>query len=160
GLLGWLTTVDHKRIGLMYLFATLAFFLAGGIEALLMRTQLAQPNGHVVSPGTFDELFTTHGVTMIFLAVIPMQIGAFANYLVPLMIGPRDMAFPRLNALSFWLFLASGCFIYVGLFLGHAPNAGWFNYVPLALRRYSPGPNVDFYALGLIFNGISTTAGA
>src|SRR5262249_44184062 len=160
GLLGWLTTVDHKRIGLMYLFATLVFFLAGGVEALLMRTQLAQPNAHVVSPDTFDELFTTHGVTMIFLAVIPMQIGAFANYLVPLMIGARDMAFPRLNALSFWLFVASGCFIYVGLFLGHGPDAGWFNYVPLGLKRYSPGANVDFYALGLIFNGVSTTAGA
>src|SRR5262249_37001175 len=128
--------------------------------ALLMRTQLAQPNAHVVSPGTFDELFTTHGVTMIFLAVIPMQVGAFANYLVPLMIGARDMAFPRLNALSFWLFVASGCVIYVGLFLGQGPDAGWFNYVPLGLKRYSPGPNVDFYALGLIFNGVSTTAGA
>jgi len=101
GILGWLTTVDHKRIGLLYLFTTMAFFLAGGVEALLVRTQLAQPNEHVVSPGTFNELFTTHGVTMIFFAVIPMQIGAFGNYLVPLMIGARDMAFPRLNALSF-----------------------------------------------------------
>jgi cytochrome c oxidase subunit I len=160
GVLGWLTTVDHKRIGLLYLFTTLAFFLAGGIEALLLRTQLARPDLHVVSPGTFDELFTTHGVTMIFLAVIPMQIGAFGNYLVPLMIGARDMAFPRLNALSFWLFLASGCFIYAGVFMGLAPNAGWFNYVPLGLREYSPGLNVDFYALGLIFNGVSSTAGA
>ena len=111
GLLGWLTTVDHKRIGLLYLFTTFAFFLAGGVEALIIRTQLARPDSHVVSPGTYSELFTTHGVTMIFLAVIPMQIGAFGNYLVPLMIGARDMAFPRLNALSFWLFLASGCFI-------------------------------------------------
>src|SRR6059058_818781 len=92
GLLGWLTTVDHKRIGLLYLFTTMAFFLAGGVEALLMRTQLAQPNEHVVSPERFNELFTTHGVTMIFFAVIPMQIGAFGNYLVPLMIGARDMA--------------------------------------------------------------------
>src|SRR5207237_560222 len=138
GVLGWLTTVDHKRIGLMYLFATLAFFLAGGVEALLVRTQLARPDSHVVSPGTFDELFTTHGVTMIFLAVIPMQIGAFGNYLVPLMIGARDMAFPRLNALSFWLFVASGCFIYAGVFMGMGPNAGWFDYVPLALRAYDP----------------------
>ncbi|MFL6015312.1 MAG: cbb3-type cytochrome c oxidase subunit I, partial [Gaiellaceae bacterium] len=160
GLLGWLTTVDHKRIGLLYLFTTMAFFLAGGVEALLMRTQLAQPNEHVVSPETFNELFTTHGVTMIFFAVIPMQIGAFGNYLVPLMIGARDMAFPRLNALSYWIFLASGLFLYAGVFTGHAPNAGWFDYVPIALRRYNPGPNVDFYALALIFTGISTTIGA
>jgi len=160
GVLGWLTTVDHKRIGLLYLFTTMAFFLAGGVEALLMRTQLAQPNEHVVSPGTFNELFTTHGVTMIFFAVIPMQIGAFGNYLVPLMIGARDMAFPRLNALSYWIFLASGLFLYAGVFTGHAPNAGWFDYVPIALRRYNPGPNVDFYALALIFTGISTTIGA
>src|SRR5215217_3471130 len=160
GVLGWLTTIDHKRIGLMYLFATLAFFLAGGIEALLVRTQLAQPDSNLVSPSTFNELFTTHGVTMIFLAVIPLQIGAFGNYLVPLMIGARDMAFPRLNALSFWIFLASGCFIYAGVFMGLAPNAGWFDYVPLALLRYDPGLNVDFYALGLIFTGISTTIGA
>jgi cytochrome c oxidase subunit I len=138
----------------------MAFFLAGGVEALLMRTQLARPDSHVVSNATFNELFTTHGVTMIFFAVIPMQIGAFGNYLVPLMIGARDMAFPRLNALSFWLFLASGIFLYAGVFSGHAPNAGWFDYVPLALRRYDPGSNVDFYALGLIFNGVSTTAGS
>jgi cytochrome c oxidase subunit I+III len=160
GLLGWLTTVDHKRIGLLYLFTSLAFLLAGGVEALIVRTQLAQPNAHVVSPGTFNELFTTHGVTMIFLAVIPMQLGAFGNYLVPLMIGARDMAFPRLNALSFWLFLASGCFIYAGVFMGLAPDAGWFDYVPLALREYSPGLNIDFYALGLIFNGLASIAAA
>jgi cytochrome c oxidase subunit I len=160
GLLGWLTTVDHKRIGLLYLYTTIAFLLAGGIEALLLRTQLARPNEDLLSPSAYNEIFTTHGVTMIFLAVIPMQVGAFGNYLVPLMIGARDMAFPRLNALSYWLFLASGCFIYAGVFAGAAPNAGWFNYVPLALRTYDPGLNVDFYALGLIFNSVSTTAGA
>ena len=160
GILGWLTTVDHKRIGLLYLAATAVFFAAGGVEAMIMRTQLATPNEHVVGPSTYDELFTTHGVTMIFLFVIPMSLGAFGNYLVPLMIGARDMAFPRLNALSFWLFAGSGCLIYVGLFLGTGPNAGWFDYVPLALRQYDPGPGVDFYALGLIFNGISSTAAA
>ena len=160
GVLGWLTTVDHKRIGLLYFWTTLVFFGAGGVEALLMRTQLARPNEHLVSPGFFDELFTTHGVTMIFLFIIPMTIGAFGNYLLPLMIGARDMAFPRMNALSYWLFLGSGCFIYVGLFMGLAPNAGWFDYVPLALRTYDPGLNVDFYALGLIFNGISSLAAA
>src|SRR5207237_6340147 len=144
----------------LYFWTTLVFFGAGGVEALLMRTQLARPNEHLVSPGFFDELFTTHGVTMIFLFVIPMTIGAFGNYLLPLMIGARDMAFPRLNALSFWLFLGSGLFIYCGLFMGQAPNAGWFDYVPLALKGYDPGRNIDFYALGLIFNGISTTIAA
>jgi cytochrome c oxidase subunit I+III len=160
GVLGWLTTVDHKRIGLLYFWTTLVFFCAGGVEALVMRTQLAQADEHVVGPSLFNELFTTHGVTMIFLFIIPMTTGAFGNYLLPLMIGARDMAFPRLNALSYWLFLGSGCFIYAGLFMGLAPNAGWFDYVPLALRTYDPGLNVDFYALGLIFNGISSTAAA
>ena len=100
GVLGWLTTVDHKRIGLLYFWTTLVFFAAGGIEAMLMRTQLAQADEHVVGPETFDQLLTMHGVTMIFFFIIPMTTGAFGNYLVPLMIGARDMAFPRLNALS------------------------------------------------------------
>jgi cytochrome c oxidase subunit I+III len=160
GVLGWLTTTDHKRIGLLYFFTTLAFFGAGGVEALLMRTQLSQPNEKVLSPETYDQLMTMHGVTMIFLFVIPMTIGAFGNYLVPLMIGARDMAFPRMNALSYWLFLFSGLFIYIGLFMHAAPNAGWFNYVPLALKPFNPGRNIDFYALGLIFNGVSSTAAA
>jgi cytochrome c oxidase subunit I+III len=157
GVLGWLTTTDHKRIGLLYFWATLVFFAAGGIEALLMRTQLAQPNEHVVGPNTYDELFSMHGITMIFFFIIPMSTGAFGNYLIPLMIGARDMAFPRMNALSFWLFAASGIFIYTSLFLGIAPNAGWFNYVPLANREFDTGRNIDFYALGIIFNSISST---
>jgi cytochrome c oxidase subunit I+III len=160
GVFGWLTTTDHKRIGLLYFFTTLVFFGAGGVEALLMRTQLSQANEKVLSPETYDQLMTMHGVTMIFLFVIPMTIGAFGNYLVPLMIGARDMAFPRMNALSYWLFLFSGLFIYVGLFMHAAPNAGWFNYVPLALKPYNPGRNIDFYALGLIFNSVSSTAAA
>ena len=106
GVLGWLTTTDHKRIGLLYFWATLVFFAAGGIEALLMRTQLAVPNNHVLGPSTYDQLFTMHGLTMIFWFIIPMTTGAFGNYLIPLMIGARDMAFPRLNALSFWIFAA------------------------------------------------------
>jgi cytochrome c oxidase subunit I+III len=157
GVLGWLTTTDHKRIGLLYFWATLVFFGAGGIEALTMRTQLAVPNNHLVSPATYDELFSMHGVTMIFFFIIPMTTGAFGNYLIPLMIGARDMAFPRMNALSFWIFLASGIFVYTSLFLGMAPNAGWFDYVPLASRAYDPGRNVDFYCLGLVFNGISSS---
>ena len=160
GVLGWLTTVDHKRIGLLYFFTTLAFFLAGGVEALLIRTQLAEPNEKVLSPDTYNQVMTMHGVTMIFLFVIPMGVSAFGNYLVPLMIGARDMAFPRLNALSYWLFLGSGCFIYAGLFMHKGANCGWFCYTPLNTKTYDPGINVDFYALGLIFNGLSTTAGA
>jgi cytochrome c oxidase subunit I+III len=158
GLVGWITTTDHKRIGLLYLFAALTFFAAGGVEALLIRTQLIGPDHHLLSPDAYNEMFTLHGVTMIFLFVIPISTGAFGNYLLPLMIGARDMAFPRLNALSFWIFAASGVFIYTGLFMGDAPNAGWFNYVPLASKTFSPGPGIDFYALGLIFNAISTTA--
>jgi cytochrome c oxidase subunit I+III len=160
GLVGWLTTTNHKRIGLLYFFTTLAFFLAGGVEALLMRTQLIKPNNTLLAPQTYNEMLTMHGITMIFLFVIPMTTGAFGNYLVPLMIGARDMAFPRLNALSYWLFLASGIFIYFGLFTGEAPTAGWFSYVPLASRDYSPNLGQDFYALGLIFNTVSSTAAA
>src|SRR5437879_6935198 len=131
GVLGWLTTVDHKRIGLLYFFTTLAFFAAGGIEALLIRTQLAQPNGKVLSPDAFNQMMTMHGVTMIFLFIVPMTTGAFGNYLLPLMLGARDMAFPRLNALSYWLFLGSGVFLYAGLLMRKGPDCGWFCYTPL-----------------------------
>jgi cytochrome c oxidase subunit I+III len=157
GLLGWLTTTDHKRIGLLYFWTTLVFFGAGGVEALLIRTQLAQPNENVVSPGTFDELFTMHGLTMIFFFIIPMTTGAFGNYLIPLMIGARDMAFPRMNALSYWIFLASGLFLYSGLFAGYAPDAGWFNYMPLSSKPFDAGPNIDFYTLAIVFNSIAST---
>src|SRR4051794_14909193 len=160
GVLGWLTTTDHKRIGLLYLFTSLALFAAGGIEALFMRTQLVRPDNHLVGPYTYDELFTLHGVTMVFLFVIPISTGAFGNYLLPLMIGARDMAFPRMNALSYWIFLSSGLFMYTSLAIGDAPDAGWFNYVPLAGPQFSPGPNIDFYCLGLILNSISSTATA
>ena len=157
GLWGWLTTTNHKRIGIMYFFTALATFGAGGVEALLIRTQLLGPNGHVLGPRAYDEVFTLHGMTMIFLFVIPMTTGAFGNYLLPLMIGARDMAFPRMNALSYWIYLCSVIFIYYSLANGHAPNAGWFDYVPLAERRFDPGNNIDFYGYGLIFNGISST---
>ena len=160
GVLGWLTTTDHKRIGLLYFWTTLAFFAAGGVEAILVRAQLQRPDGRLLSPDTYDQLFTVHGITMIFFFIIPMTTGAFGNYLVPLMLGARDMAFPRMNALSFWIFLASGIFLYASLALGMAPNAGWFDYVPLASRTYDPGKNIDFYCLAIIFNSISTTLGA
>src|SRR5258707_218006 len=136
GILGWLGTVDHKRIGLLYFWTTLAFFAAGGIEALLMRTQLAQAGERFVSPNTYDELMTMHGVTMIFFFIIPMTTGAFGNYLVPLLIGARDMAFPRLNALSYWLFLGSGIFMYSSFLVGQAPNPRWFNHGPLSPRPH------------------------
>jgi cytochrome c oxidase subunit I+III len=160
GLLGWVTTTDHKRIGLMYFFTSLVMFGAGGVEALLMRTQLIGPHQHFIGPQAYDELFTMHGITMIFLFVIPMTTGAFGNYLLPLMIGARDMAFPRMNAVSYWIYLFSAIFIYIGLASGHAPNAGWFDYVPLASKTYDPGNNIDFYGYGVIFNGISSTAAA
>ena len=157
GVLGWLMTTDHKRIGLLYFWTTLAFFGAGGVEALFIRTQLIAPNQHLVGPSTYDELFTMHGVTMIFFFIIPMTTGAFGNYLLPLMLGARDMAFPRMNALSFWVFLGSGIFMYSSLAAGMAPNAGWFNYVPLASTKYDPGHAIDFFCLGIIFNGIAST---
>ncbi len=160
GLVGWLTTTDHKRIGILFLFTSLVFFLAGGVEALLIRTQLAAPNQRVLDPETYNQIFTMHGVTMIFFFVIPISIGAFGNYLLPLMIGARDLAFPRLNMLSFWLFLGSGVFVYVGLFIGQGPSAGWFDYVPLANKTYSPNHGIDFYAYGLMFNAMSSTATA
>jgi cytochrome c oxidase subunit I+III len=159
GLKTALTTVDHKKIGVRYLCTSFAFFVAAGLEALAMRTQLAVPNNDVLSPEAYNELFSLHGVTMIFLFVTPMLSG-FGNYLVPLMIGARDMAFPRLNAFSYWVFLAAGIFIYSSLPLGLAPNDGWFNYTPLSEHAFTPDLNIDFYALGLIFVTISTTAGA
>jgi cytochrome c oxidase subunit I len=154
----WIATVDHKRIGLKYLYTGLAFFVVGGVEALIMRVQLAGSNLEVLDPETYNQLFTMHGTTMMFLFAIPTLSG-LGNYLVPLMIGTRDMAFPRLNAFGFWVFLAAGLFLHSSFLIGRAPNAGWFNYLPLAGEQYAPGPNIDFYALGLLFLGISTTGG-
>jgi cytochrome c oxidase subunit I+III len=157
GVLGWLTTTDHKRIGLLYFWATLVFFGAGGVEALLMRSQLARSNNGLIGPNEYNQIFTAHGMTMIFWFIIPMTTGAFGNYLLPLMLGARDLAFPRLNALSFWVFVGSGIFLYVGIFMGTGPNAGWFDYVPLGSRLYDPGRNIEFYTLGLLFNGAAST---
>lgn len=155
GIWSWITTVDHKRIGLLYIFTACVFFLCGGIEAFMMRLQLAQPNGHVVSQSLFNELFTMHGLTMIFLAVMPVSIG-FINFIVPLQLGARDVAFPRLNALSYWLFLAGGLFLNSSWLLGGAPNAGWFNYSPISAVQFNPGHGIDFYAIGLQLAGIGT----
>jgi cytochrome c oxidase subunit I+III len=155
----WLTTVDHKRIGVRYLVTAFAFFVLGGVEALVIRAQLALPDSRLIGPDAFNQLFSMHGITMIFLFITPMLSG-FGNFLIPLMVGARDMAFPRLNAFGYWVFLASGVFMYGGLLFGLAPNNGWFNYAPLSGRAFTPGLNIEFYVLGLMFLGISTTAGA
>jgi cytochrome c oxidase subunit I len=159
GLAGFLSTVDHKEIGKRYLVTAFAFLLVGGVEALIMRVQLARPNLALLSPEQYDQLFSTHGMTMIFLYALPLLSG-FSNYLWPLLFGARDMAFPRLNALSYWVFLAAGLFMYAGFLVGAGPNDGWFNYVPYANRQFNPGMNMDFYALGMIFLGVSTSVGA
>jgi cytochrome c oxidase subunit I+III len=156
---GWLGTVDHKRIGVRYIVTAFAFLLLGGVEALAMRIQLARPNATLLTPAQYDALFTMHGVTMIFLYALPVLSG-FANYLWPLMLGSRDMAFPRLNAFSYWTFLFAGVFLYASFPLGAVPDGGWFNYVPLTSLDYSAGANIDIYALGMILLGISTTGGA
>jgi cytochrome c oxidase subunit 1/cytochrome c oxidase subunit I+III len=156
---GWLATVDHKEIGKRYLVTAVAFLLIGGIEAILIRTQLAGPDQAVLTPEAYDQIFSMHGITMIFWYASPVLSG-FANYLIPLMSGSRDMAYPRLNAFTYWSFLASGLFLYASPLVGQAPHAGWFSYVPYTLKEYSPGLNMDFYALALLFLTISTTAGA
>lgn len=159
GIWSWITTVDHKRLGLLYLLTAVAFFLIGGIEALIIRTQLALPNGTVVDPSLYNQLFTMHGTTMIFLAVMPLNTG-FGNYLVPLMIGARDMAFPRLNAFGYWLYLFAGILLYASFIFGNAPDAGWFGYAPLTERAYSPGHGIDFWVLSLQLLGISSLVGS
>jgi cytochrome c oxidase subunit 1 len=156
GFWSWVTTVDHKRIGILYGVTAFAFFLVGGLEALLIRMQLARPDGTVVSAEAYNQIFTMHGLTMIFLVVMPLS-AAFFNYMLPLMIGARDVAFPRLNAFSYWVFLFGGLFLYSSFLLGGAPNCGWFAYQPLCGQAATHG---DFYALGLIVLGISSTVAA
>jgi cytochrome c oxidase subunit I len=159
GLWGFLTSVDHKDIGKRYIVTAFAFLAMGGVEAAVMRVQLARPDQHLLSPEQYDQLFSMHGMTMIFLYAMPILSG-FSNFLFPLLLGARDMAFPRVNAMSYWVFLASGIFMYAGFAIGAAPNDGWFNYVPYSEKAFNPGLNMDFYALGMIFLGISTTIGA
>jgi cytochrome c oxidase subunit 1/cytochrome c oxidase subunit I+III len=156
---GWFATVDHKDLGIRYLVTAFAFLMIGGVEALILRIQLSRPNMAFLSPEAYNQIFTMHGATMIFWYAAPILSG-FAVYLVPLMIGARDMAFPRLNAFTYWSYLLSGIFLYVAPLLGQAPHAGWFAYVPYTLTLYSPGVGMDIYALALIFLTISTTGGA
>jgi len=159
---GWVTTVDHKRLGLMYILYALLFLVIGGIEATAMRIQLIRPHANFVAPHTFNQLFTMHGTTMIFFVAMPMVFG-FANYLVPLMIGARDMAFPRLNAFSFWLTAFGGLLLYFsvlggfGLYGdGYAPDAGWFAYAPLTSRTFSRGHSNDYWTLSLLVSGFGS----
>jgi cytochrome c oxidase subunit 1 len=159
GLWSWLTTVDHKRVGILYGTAGFAFFLLGGLEALLIRAQLAWPGARVVSAETYNALFTMHGTTMVFLAIMPFG-SAFFNYMIPLMIGARDVAFPRLNALSFWLFLAGGLFLNASFLAGTPPDGGWFGYASLTLRQYSPTHSIDFWLLSLQILGASSLMAA
>jgi cytochrome c oxidase subunit I len=157
GIWSWLTTTDHKRIGILYGASALLFFLIGGLEALIIRAQLAKPDGTLVSAEFYNQLFTMHGTTMIFLGVMPLS-AAFFNFIVPLQIGARDVAFPRLNAFSFWVFLSGGLFLNASFLLGSAPDGGWFGYLNLTSSQYSPGRNIDFWTLGLQILGIASLA--
>jgi cytochrome c oxidase subunit 1/cytochrome c oxidase subunit I+III len=157
GLYSWVATVDHKRIGILYLLTALIFFAAGGVEALLMRIQLARPNNTFLSPDAYDQLFTMHGTTMIFLVVMPTLIG-LANYLVPLMIGACDMAFPRLNALSYWLLPCGGLLLHFSLLAGGAPAVGWFSYAPLSEPAYASTQGIDYWVLSLLILGVGSVA--
>jgi len=158
----WVTTVDHKRLGILYVGYGLLFLVIGGIEATILRLQLVRPHNDFVSPQVFNQMFTMHGTTMIFFVAMPIVFG-FANYLVPLMIGARDMAFPRLNAFSFWLTAFSGLFLYFsfvggfGLYgAGTAPDVGWFAYAPLTSKTFSPGHSTDYWTLALLVSGFGS----
>jgi cytochrome c oxidase subunit I len=163
---GWITTVDHKRLGIMYILYALVFLVIGGIEATIMRIQLIVPHNQFVSPQVFNRMFTMHGTTMIFFVAMPLVFG-FANYLLPLMLGARDMAFPRLNAFSFWMTAFGGCLLYFSLVgayglygAGNAPDVGWFAYAPLTSQTFSPGHSTDFWTLSLLISGIGSIGGA
>ncbi len=155
----WTTTVDHKKLGVMYVLISIVFLVIGGVEALLMRWQLFFPNNSVLGHDSFNQLFTMHGTTMVFFVGMPILIG-IGNYLVPLMIGARDMAFPRLNAFGFWVTLFGGLMVYLSYITGGAPTLGWFAYAPLTENTFSPSAAADFWALGLIVSGIGTISAA
>ncbi len=158
GILEWITTTDHKKIGVLYLFTTFFFFLSGGLLALAMRTQLATPDGHILTAQQYNAAFTMHGTTMVFLFVVPVWTG-FANYIIPLQLGARDMAFPRLNALSYWLLLSGGMLLYSSFLVG-PPAAGWTSYVPLSTKPFSPQLGQDLWIIGLTVLGFSSIFGA
>jgi cytochrome c oxidase subunit 1 len=155
----WFFTVDHKKIGIMYGAVAMFWFFWGGIEALLIRLQLFTPNGGVLTAEQYNQIFTMHGTTMVFLVIMPLA-AAFANYMVPLQIGARDVAFPRMNALGLWLFVFGGIFLNLSWFLGGGPDGGWFAYAPNTGVTYSPGTGMDFYTFGLQIAGIASLVGA
>src|ERR1700740_2352765 len=162
----WLTTVDHKRLGILYILSSLLFLAAGGVEALIIRIQLMHSHHNFVSPEVFNRMFTMHGTTMIFFVAMPILFG-FANYLVPLMIGARDMAFPRLNAFSFWLSFFGGLLLYFsflggsGLYgAGNAPDVGWWAYAPLGAKAFSPGHSTDYWTIALLVSGFGSVGTA
>jgi cytochrome c oxidase subunit I+III len=159
GLLGWFTHVNHRSIGRRFIFTAMVFFLLGGLEALLIRIQLAVPENNFLSADLYNQVFTMHGTTMMFLFAVPVMEG-FAIYLVPLMIGTRDMAFPRLNAFGYYVYLIGGVTLYAAFFLNMAPDAGWFNYVPLANPEFSPGRRIDFWAMVITFIEVSALVAA
>ena len=158
GLWSWLTTIDHKRIGVLYGVSAFFFFLLGGLEALLIRLQLAQPNQDIIGAARYNELFTMHGTTMIFLGVMPLS-NAFFNYIIPLQIGARDVAFPRLNSFALWTFLGGAIILNVSWFFNTVPNAGWYGYSPLTSTAWNPSRAVDFWVIGLSVLGVSSMAG-
>src|SRR3984893_7056267 len=158
----WITTVDHKRLGILYILYALVFLLIAGFEATIIRIQLMRPHNDFVSPQVFNRMFTMHGTTMIFFVAIPVLFG-FANYLVPLIIGARDMAFPRLNAFSFWLTAFGGLLLYFsflggsGLYgAGNAPDVAWWAYAPLTSRAFSPGHSTDYWTIALLISGFGS----
>jgi hypothetical protein len=157
----WVTTVDHKRLGILYIIYALVFLLIAGVEAIIIRIQLIRPHNDFVSPQVFNRMFTMHGTTMIFFMVMPVLFG-FANYLIPLMIGAPDMAFPRLNAFSFWMTAFGGLLLYFSLVganglygAGNAPDVGWFAYAPLTSQTFSVGHSTDFWTLALLVSGVT-----
>jgi len=158
GIWSWITTVDHKRIGILYFLAGFVFLLIAGVEGQLLRLQLARPENRFLDPDLYNQLFTMHGTTMVFFAGMPLII-AFFNFVVPLQIGARDVAFPRLNAFSFWLFLFGALFLYASVPLRSMPDGGWFAYMPLTSSEYSPGKGMDFYVLSLLLSGVGSIAG-
>lgn len=160
GVLGWLATVDHKKIGIMYMVLAFTSFVLAGLMALLIRLQLAAPNMRVVDPNTYNQLFTMHGTVMIFLFTIPMLVGGFGNYFVPLMIGARDVAFPRLNAFSFWITLGAALVMFIGFLFGARSDASWTAYVTYSTKTFSPTIGMDIWLIGLILLGIGSTLGA
>jgi cytochrome c oxidase subunit 1 len=158
GIRDWLSTIDHKKIGILYAVTALIFMLVGGLEAMLIRIQLAKPDNAFLSAETYNQIFTMHGTTMVFLVGMPIAV-AFFNYIVPLQIGARDVAFPRLNALSYWIFLFGALFMNASFLFGQAPNGGWFGYANLTSKQYSPGLNMDFWVLGLQALGAASIMG-